>query len=149
MIKHNLFSESWLALPDEVEYTKEPFPTNGDRVAAGEVAKRQDTVSFTRVGFMAQAIAAGWHYKSPAQLAELGDKVGRDRIQVVHGGIDRMITFSHGEVLLESLGGEERGITKHFEPTQGHVLPIEMRKQFNSWVEDLIHKTVKLNQSER
>jgi hypothetical protein len=31
---------------------------------------------------MLQAIAAGWHYKSPAQLKELGDKVGRERISV-------------------------------------------------------------------
>jgi hypothetical protein len=47
-LKYNLFSEEWLAKPDELEYTKEPFPSNGDRIAAGEVAKRQDTESFTK-----------------------------------------------------------------------------------------------------
>jgi hypothetical protein len=47
-IKHNLFSSEWLIRPDELEYIKEPFPMNGDRVAAGEVTKRADTQSFTR-----------------------------------------------------------------------------------------------------
>ena len=34
---------------------------------------------------MLQAIAAGWHYMSPERLKELGDKVGRNRIMVLHG----------------------------------------------------------------
>jgi len=147
MIKYNLFSQEWLTLPDELEYVKASFPTNGDRVAAGEVAKRLDTKSFTRTGFLSQALAAGWHYKSPAQLSSLGDKVGRERIMVIHGGIDRMITFPHADILLEGLGGEARGVTKHFELGQGHVLPIEMRSQFNGWVEELVQKVESMNRS--
>jgi hypothetical protein len=50
-LKYNLFSEQYLNKPDVTEYTKAPFPTNGDRVAAGEVAKRQDTASFTKYYF--------------------------------------------------------------------------------------------------
>jgi hypothetical protein len=141
MLKYNMFSPEWLERPDELEYTTEPFPTNGDRVAAGEVRKRQDTESFTRTGFIAQAIAAGWHHKSPKQLAELGDKVGRERIMVLHGGIDKMVSFPHGEALLAGLGGKERGITVHFEPGQGHVIPIQMRQDFRGWVEELVEKT--------
>jgi hypothetical protein len=34
---------------------------------------------------MLQAVAAGWHHKSAEQLKEIGDKVGRERIMVVHG----------------------------------------------------------------
>lgn len=34
---------------------------------------------------MLQAIAAGWHHKSAEQLKEIGDKVGRERIMVLHG----------------------------------------------------------------
>jgi fermentation-respiration switch protein FrsA (DUF1100 family) len=139
-----MFSPAWLAKPDESEYTKEPFPTNGDRVAAGEVAKRKNVEAFTRTGFIAQAIAAGWHYKSPEQLKELGDKVGRERIMVLHGGIDRMITFPHGEILVEGLGGREGGVTVHFEPGLGHVFMIEMREQFRKWLEELIEKSEKL-----
>ncbi|KIW06378.1 hypothetical protein, variant [Verruconis gallopava] len=145
IVKYNLASPEWLVKPDELEYTKEPFPTNGDRIAASEVTKRKDTTAYTRKGFIAQAIAAGWHYKSPQQLAELGDKVGRERIMVVHGGIDRMITFPHAEVLLQGLGGTERGITVHFEPGQGHIIPIEMRHEFRKWVEELIDKTENLS----
>ena len=64
---------------------------------------------------------------------------------VIHGGIDRMITFPHGEALLEALGGEAGGVTKHFEPGQAHVVPIEMRKVFNGWVEELVLKTRELD----
>jgi hypothetical protein len=144
MVKYNLFSPEWLARPDESEYVKEPFPTNGDRIGAGEVAKRMDTVSYTRTGFISQALAAGWHHKSPAQLAALGDQVGRERIMVIHGEIDKMITFQHVHVLIKGLGGEDSGITVKLEPGQGHVLPIEMRKTFNGWVEELIEKAEKL-----
>jgi hypothetical protein len=145
MVKHNMFSPEWLTRPDELEYTKEPFLTNGDRVAASEVRKRQDIEAFTRTGFIAQAIAAGWHHKSPKQLAELGDKVSRERIMVLHGGIDKMISFPHAEVLLSGLGGKERGVTVHFEPGQGHVIPIEMRDTFRKWVEELVEKTEKMS----
>jgi hypothetical protein len=68
---------------------------------------------------------------------------------VAHGGLDRMITFPHGEVLLERLGGEEGGVTKKFEPSQGHVFPVEMRKEFGLWIEELVLKTEKLNQLEQ
>jgi pimeloyl-ACP methyl ester carboxylesterase len=145
MIKYNLFSPEWLERPDESEFVKEAFPTNGDRIAAGEVAKRLDTVNYTRTGFISQALAAGWHYKSPEQLASLSDQVGRERIMVIHGGIDRMITFPHVHVLIKGLGGEDSDITIKLEPGQGHVLPIEMRKTFNGWVEDLIEKAEKLS----
>jgi hypothetical protein len=144
MAKRNMFSPEWLDQPDELEYCEEAFPTNGDRVAAAEVRKRQATEYFTRTGFIAQAVAAGWHHKSPQQLTELGDRVGRERIMVLHGGIDRMITFPHGEALLTGLGGKEGGITVHFEPGQGHVIPIEMRHEFRKWVEELIDKTEKM-----
>lgn len=144
MIKHNLFSPEWLARPDESEYVKESFPTNGDRIGAGEVSKRLDTVSYTKSGFISQALAAGWHHKSASQLSSLGDQVGRERIMVIHGGVDKMITFPHVHVLIAGLGGEDCGVTIKLEPGQGHVLPIEMRKTFNGWVEDLIAKVEKL-----
>ncbi|TID24524.1 putative alpha beta hydrolase protein [Venturia nashicola] len=145
MIKHNLFSPEWLSQPDESEFVKEKFPTNGDRIGAGEVAKRMDTVSYPRSGFVSQALAAGWHYKSPEQLASLGDQVGRERIMVVHGGVDRMITIPHVHVLINGLGGEGSGIAIKLEPGQGHVLPIEMRKTFNGWVEELVDKAEQLS----
>ena len=86
-IKLRIFSEPWLEQPD----ADGGFPTNGDRFAAQELKKRQDTEGFTRTGFVCQAIAAGWHHKSAEQLETLGDAVGRERIQVLHGTVDNMI----------------------------------------------------------
>lgn len=148
-VAYNLFTDAWLPLPDELEYTKEPFPTNRDRVMAAELSKRLNPNTVTTLSFMAQAVAAGWHHKSPSQIAELGDKIGRERIMVVHGGKDRMISFPNGEALAEMLGGAEGGITIKFEPEMGHVFPIERRKTFNQWVEEIVHKGEELNQRER
>ncbi|MCJ1474910.1 hypothetical protein MMC13_003570 [Lambiella insularis] len=136
-IKKNLFSEDWLAAPD----AEGNFPTNGDRVAAQEVKKRQDTEAFTRKGFLLQAIATGWHHKSPEQMREIGDKVGRERIQVLHGTIDNMITVPHGETLVKELGGEESGVTRKVFEGRGHVLPIEERREFGKLIEQLVVKT--------
>ncbi|CAF9909237.1 MAG: hypothetical protein HETSPECPRED_008888 [Heterodermia speciosa] len=86
-LKVRLFSKPWLEEPDR----DGGFPTNGDRFAAQELKKRSDTEGFTRTGFICQAIAAGWHHKSAEQLNALGDAVGRDRIQVMHGTVDNML----------------------------------------------------------
>jgi len=142
-VKTRLFSESWLNEPD----AEGDFPTNGDRFAAQELKKRQDTEGFTRKGFVLQAIAAGWHHKSAEQLKELGDKVGRERIQVVHGDVDQMITAPHAQVLVRELGGEEQGVTRIIFQGRGHVLPMEERKEFMKLVEAMVDRTEKLNQS--
>ena len=132
-----MFSDEWLAAPD----ADGNFPTNGDRVAAQEVKKRRNTEAFTRKGFTLQAIAAGWHHKSPEQLKDIGDKVGRERIQVIHGTTDNMITIYHGEMLVKELGGEESGVTRVVFENRGHVLPIEERKEFARLIERLVDKT--------
>lgn len=146
-VGHNCCTEKWLAAPDDCEYVKAPFPTNADRFAATEVTKRLNTQWFTRTGFVLQLIAAGWHHKSPEQLRELADRVGRERIMVVHGTADRMVTFPHGEKLLECLGGEQGGVTKHFIEGQSHVIPMEMRTEFNGWIEQMVDKCETLNKS--
>lgn len=145
-VKHNMFTPEWLLLPDETEAVVKPFPTNGDRFAAGEVIKRSQPQYFGKKGFIAQAIAAGWHCKTEAQLRELGDKVGRERILVLHGTRDRMITFPHGEVLLRELGGEEGGVTKAFFEGQGHVVPIERRGEFHKLIEGMVEKVAGLEE---
>ncbi len=90
---------------------------------------------------MLQAIAAGWHHKSAAELKELGDQVGRERIQVVHGDIDQMITVPHAEVLVRELGGEESGVKRVVMKGRGHVLQMEEREAFKKLVEELVDKT--------
>ncbi|KAI9708343.1 MAG: hypothetical protein M1820_004047 [Bogoriella megaspora] len=145
--KLNLYTEEWLNRPDEEpEPVVQPFPTNGDRFAAGEIRKRMSPEIFQRKGFMAQAVAAGWHHKSPAQLNNLGDKVGRERIMVMHGAVDRMITFPHGEALLKELGGEEAGVTKAFYKDKGHHIPAEDRNDFKRRIEEMVQKAEELNE---
>lgn len=133
--KARLFSQRWLAEPD----TEGGFPTNGDRFAAQEITKRQDVYGFTRRGFMLQAIAAGWHCKTAQQLEALGDAVGRERIQVLHGSADKMITAMHGEVLAEELGGEARGVKKVIMEGHCHVLQLEAREELRRLVAAIVH----------
>lgn len=68
------------------------------------MTKRQDVNGFPRMCFILQAIAAAQHNKSAQQLKEIGDRVGRERIQVVHGGADKLISVKHGETLAQQLG---------------------------------------------
>lgn len=130
-------SSSWLSQPDQ----DGDFPTNGDRFAAQELTKRQDPEGFTRKGFICQGMAAGYHKKSPEQVKEIADKVGRDRVLVIHGTADNLITFPHGEILLKELGGEEMGVTKSFFEGSGHYVPIEKRAEFRKLIEEFVEKT--------
>jgi hypothetical protein len=89
---------------------------------------------------MLQAIAAGWHYKSAAQLKEIGDKVGRERIMVLHGTMDNMITVPHGRKLIEML----QPVVGIIREGTGHVFMIEEWKWHNEMVESMIEKGEKL-----
>ncbi len=84
-----------------------------------------------------QAIAAGWHYKSAKQLKELGDKVGRERILVMHGTKDNMITFHHGKVLIEELQPRK----SYVKEGSGHVLMLELTEWHNGVIEEMVTKT--------
>ncbi|KAH5171115.1 hypothetical protein HBH77_225880 [Parastagonospora nodorum] len=167
-VKKNLYTQAWLDSPDTLEPVKQAFPTNGDRFAANELWKRQQPQYFQKAGFILQAIAAGWHHKSPEQLQQIAKTVGKKRIMVVHGTQDKMITFPHGVVLWRGLekgegktgkenwlGIEEEEdvwqegeVEKHFIKGQGHVIPAEMRGECNKWLEGLFERGEKLNQEE-
>ena len=137
--KKRLFSAKFLEEPDRDadQSSGRGWPTNGDRFSAGELLKRQDVDGFTKKGFILQAIAAGWHHKSEAQLRELGDKVGRQRICVMHGTVDGMISFTHAGLLRTGLG---EGIEYHVFEGKGHVLGGESLDEFNSIVERMVEK---------
>ena len=100
------------------------------------------------LGFMAQALAAGWHHKSPAQLLETAEKVGRRRILVVHGTEDRMITVPHGRTLVEELnagcGGEDvvKGVIIE---GQGHVITVEKREEMRVLLEEVVRRGREMN----
>ncbi|KAF9741881.1 hypothetical protein PMIN06_008006 [Paraphaeosphaeria minitans] len=167
-VKSNLYTEEWLDAPDTLEHVVKSFPTNGDRFAANELWKRTHPDYFQKGGFILQAAAAWLHYKSPEDLHKMANTIGKNRIMVVHGTKDRMLTFPHGVVVwrgLEKGEGrtgkenwlgiedekdvwEEGEVEKHFIKGQGHVIPIEMREEFHGWFESLIKRGEALNEKE-
>lgn len=117
---HQIFTQEFLAAPDEAKDVPTPgvtpfagpppggagylaFESNYQRFQAQELTKRLDKKLFSGTGFLLQLVAAAWHVKSPAQLKELGDNVGRARIAVVHGTRDNMIDVRFGRALIEQL----------------------------------------------
>lgn len=154
-----LFSDRWLDAPDDSPLPTASTPlavlpasgsyarfgTNYERFAAQELTKRLDADGFPRRGFMMQAIAAGWHYKSAEQLRELGDKVGRERICVVHGTEDRMISVPHGRKLIAMLElGADRGVVKE---GVGHVFMLEEWKWHNEFLAGMFESGERLNEA--
>ncbi|RQM08848.1 hypothetical protein DH86_00002976 [Scytalidium sp. 3C] len=153
----SMFPDRWLDSPDDAvlpntntpkvimppsgEYPR--FKTNYERWAAQELQKRLDNQAFQKKGFMLQAIAAGWHHKSAAQIKELGDKVGRDRIAVFHGTGDNMITVYHGKKLIEMLNPGASVIRDG----SGHVIPLEDTEWFNNWMEEQVQKAEKMSRA--
>ncbi|KAI1125289.1 Alpha/Beta hydrolase protein [Nemania abortiva] len=115
----NIFPAEWLAAPDDAVLPSPATPrclapegggwpygrfgSNYARFAAQEITKQRDVQGFAKAGFLLQVIAAGWHHKSAAQLREIGDKVGRERILVLHGTADKIIPVPHGRKLIEYL----------------------------------------------
>ncbi|KAL2430373.1 hypothetical protein ABEF95_005904 [Exophiala dermatitidis] len=143
-VSHRLFSNQFLEGPD-TEQTPESglqYPSMRDRFCANELSKRMDKEGFTKKGFVLQAIAAGWHHKSPEQIKALADRVGRDRIALVHGTEDRMITFHHANLLRDELGP---GVTVRIWEGKGHVLLWEEEHTFNKFLEDFFERCERLD----
>jgi len=96
------------------------------------VHKSRDAVGYTKKGFLLQLVAAGFHWKSPQQLKELADRVGRDRILVVHGAEDDMITVPHGRKLIECLEPAE----SHIVEGMGHAPVVERTEWLHGVLEE-------------
>ncbi|KAI1465344.1 alpha/beta-hydrolase [Daldinia caldariorum] len=139
-----IFPASYLFAPDNATVPDESVPrceipaggylkfnSNYERFAAQEIAKQRDQGGFTKKGFLLQLIAAGWHHKSPEQLKEIADKVGRERILVMHGTDDHMISTPHGRKLIEYLQPGEGLIVDGL----GHAPLNERTEWFNDWLE--------------
>jgi pimeloyl-ACP methyl ester carboxylesterase len=157
-----IFSHAWLAQPDDVHLpdpattpgchppTSTPstdgtegqaqaqggyrkFDTNAQRFVAQEMHKRLDPSGrFTAKGFMLQLVAAGWHHKSAAQLAQMADAVGRERILVMHGTEDGMISPPHGSKLIEYVRPAKGLVVEGM----GHAPLVERWEWFNGVVEE-------------
>ena len=98
-----------------------------------------DKEGFTRKGFVLQAIAAGWHHKSAEQLQQIVKEVGGQRICVMHGTGDRMITYRHFELFKEEMGSD-KGVDFRSWDGPGHVLMWEAEDEFNQAFEEVVKK---------
>ena len=112
------------------------FESNFQRFQAQDLAVRALTGYITIHGIILQVIAAGWHKKSPEQLRAMADKLGRERIMVLHGTSDNMITLPNGLTLIEILEPGTAEITEGL----GHA-PVMERSQ---WFNDLLDEKLKM-----
>ncbi|GAW21148.1 hypothetical protein ANO14919_106650 [Xylariales sp. No.14919] len=153
----NIFPAGWLAEPDDAVLPDETVPrcrtpaggwpygrfeSNYARFAAQEITKQRDREGFTRSGFLLQVIATGWHRKSAAQLRELGDKIGRQRILVIHGTEDKVISVPHGRKLIEYLQPGKGLVVDGM----GHAPIMERTQWFNGLLAEMCAKGERLNE---
>ncbi|TPX15318.1 uncharacterized protein E0L32_004595 [Thyridium curvatum] len=155
---HQLFSRDWLRRADEARVPAEgtprvapppsgagwpygAFETNYQRFVAQEMHKRLDARRFTTRGFLLQLIAAGWHRKTPAQLAAMADAVGRERILVMHGTEDGMISVPHGRKLIQYIAPG----TSYILEGVGHAPVVERCEWFNECLRERFEAGEKLD----
>ncbi|KAK4197397.1 putative abhydrolase [Triangularia verruculosa] len=147
-VARQIFAHDWLMLSDDTEVPvvgetpkvlppgngeqKEylRFESNAQRFVAQEMHKRMDKTQFGLKGFLLQLIAAGWHYKSEGQLREMAERVGRERILVMHGTEDGMISLPHGEVLMEWVKPGKGLVVEGM----GHAPSMERTRWFNELI---------------
>ena len=145
-VAHQLFSDDFLTLPDtEQEDPALNFPTNLERFAATELHKRIDKEGFTQIGFLLQVAAAGWHFRDAKAMKKLGNEVGRERIAVLHGTIDRVIPIVHGEMLRDELG---EGVEYRVCEGRGHTLMWEEEAAFNEFIQEFGEQCARIGDSE-
>lgn len=125
---------SWLPLPDQYE----DFPTNEDHFAAQEITRLKH--SFHRLGFLCQLIGVLRHNTSEDQLNRIVETIGGERILIVHGALDRVITVPHAETLYNGFRGEDRGVTKEIFEDAGHYIPTEKKDEFPRLIEGFLGK---------
>ncbi|KAK3385382.1 Alpha/Beta hydrolase protein [Podospora didyma] len=113
------------------EETYLTFRNNAMRFVAQEMHKRLDASRFGIKGFILQLVAAGWHRKTAAQLSALADAVGRDRILVMHGTDDGMISPPHGRKLIAALEPAKALVVDGM----GHAPIVERWAWFNKTME--------------
>lgn len=91
-----------------------------------------------------QALAAAFHHKSPSQLLEIRAAVGPERIMVLHGTHDNMITVPHGRKLISML----RPAVGVIREGMGHVAMIEEVGWHDGMVEGMVERVGRLGKSE-
>ena len=87
--------------------------------------------SFSTKGVLCQLVAVAYHSKSDEQLREIGEQIGRERITVMQGHADPLITLENLPVLLRGLKGESGvEVRKEVFEDTGHYIPLEQQEGF-------------------
>ncbi|CAF3529918.1 unnamed protein product [Fusarium graminearum] len=152
-----LFTPEWLVAPDD-EILPEPgvtpkcgppppeagptyrlFDSNFQRFQAQELTKKRNPEVFSSTMLMCQLAAAAMHNKSDEQLRQIAEAVGSERITVMHGKRDNMITFPNGERLINVL----KPGTVHIVDDMGHAPILERAEWFNSVLEEELNMWTK------
>lgn len=134
------FPHRWLSAPDGAKLPDESTPecevpaggykrfeTNYARLAAQEIHMNRG-----KYGFLLQAVAGSFHQKTREQLRQLADRVGRERIMVLHGTMDRMIPVDQGKKLIGCLQPSKALIIDGL----GHAPIHQLTRLFNEFLEE-------------
>ena len=81
------------------------------------------------------------HHVRPEDLKSLVEKVGGDRIQIMHGKVDKVAPFSAAERLYQGFGGEESGVKLYVFEDVGHLIPLEKFRDIVASLEALMGST--------
>jgi hypothetical protein len=130
--KRNLFSERWLAAPDDLGV----FPTNGDRFVAEELWRLKELKRPVYKGFLLQGLAASWHYMGGGRLKAIGNNV--KQVLVCTGTDDQMIEYTHSDVLVAGISAGGADVKKRYFEGAGHALNWETLEDYNKMVEEFV-----------
>lgn len=121
------------------------FAAITDQYALEELIKRQDRRSFTRKRFTLQNLAARGHRKTPEQIGDLAEKVGRGRILVCHGGGNQIgeVRLANSLVLQMNAGVAEDGESVRLVAFEGsgHVLAMEQCREVKKETQRFVGRT--------
>jgi len=130
--KRNLFSERWLAAPDDLGV----FPTNGDRFVAEELWRLKNLRRPVYKGFLLQGLAASWHYMGQDRLKAIGASV--ENVLVCTGTDDQMIAHKHSDVIVAGIEGGGCKVKTRYFADVGHALNWETLDEYNQMVEEFV-----------
>jgi pimeloyl-ACP methyl ester carboxylesterase len=156
-----MFDHHWLLAPDDCrppragmpgvvlpecgEYRM--FPNNYMRYAAQEINRQRYTSygAADGVAALGHIVACLLHNKTDRQLVQLADRVGRERLLVLHTTQDRMIGSQHGERLMRVM---QPGVAL-MNDEAGHVPKLEKAYWFNDLLEERVAQGERLTAAEK
>lgn len=116
------------------------FETNFQRFQAHELHKKYENGWVTKTGLFCQLAAVLGHRKSADQLRYMADRIGREKILILHGTSDNMIPVVNGKKLIDMVQPGKSFIVDGM----GHVPLFERTKWFNELLEERLKTWAKL-----